>query len=131
VSARPAAGGRRERGQHRDVKVTVRYSSAEWDAITEAASRAGMAPAAWLGQAGTDAAAGRGILASRAQRDILAELIRAGGLVRRAGANLNQAVTRLNATGQPGPDLQPAAAWISRVARHVDDAALRISRGLQ
>lgn len=131
MGARAEASGRRERGQQRDVRVTVRYSQDEWAAVTEAASRAGMAPAAWLGQAGTDAADGRGLLASQAQRDILAELFRASGQVRRAGTNLNQAVARLNATGAAGPDLQPAAAWIARVARHVDEAALKISRGLQ
>ena len=35
-----------------------------------------------------------------ALREALGELIRAAGLVRRIGVNLNQAVARLNATGQ-------------------------------
>jgi len=33
-------------------------------------------------------------------RELLGELIRASGLVRRIGVNLNQAVAKLNATGQ-------------------------------
>ena len=61
---------------------------------------------------------------------MLAELIRASGLVRRAGVNLNQAVARLNATGEPGPDLGPAAAYCTRVLRHVDEAAELIRRRL-
>ena len=38
-------------------------------------------------------------------REILRELIRASGLVRRIGVNLNQAVAKLNATGQRSGDL--------------------------
>jgi hypothetical protein len=35
--------------------------------------------------------------------------------VRRAGTNLNQAVAKLNATGQRGEDLLPAAQFCARV----------------
>jgi hypothetical protein len=38
-------------------------------------------------------------------RQGLTELIRAAGLVRRIGVNLNQAVAKLNATGQRSADL--------------------------
>ena len=41
--------------------------------------------------------------------DALSELVRATGLVRRIGVNLNQAVARLNATGQRSGDLLPYA----------------------
>ena len=47
-----------------------------------------------------------------------------------AGANLNQAVARLNATGEPGPDLGPSAAYCTRVLGHVDEAAELIRRRL-
>jgi hypothetical protein len=50
--------------------------------------------------------------------------------VGRAGVNLNQAVAKLNATGQPGPDLAPAAAYCVRVIAHVDQAALLVLRRL-
>jgi len=66
------------------------------------------------------------------QRETLAELFRLAGLVRRAGVNLNQAVTRLNATGEAGPDLEPSAAYCMRTVRRVDEAAqLIIRRGLR
>jgi hypothetical protein len=39
-------------------------------------------------------------------REALVELIAAAGLVRRVGTNLNQAVARLNATGQRSDDLR-------------------------
>src|SRR5881275_2120656 len=47
----------------------------------------------------------------------------AAGLVRRVGTNLNQAVARLNATGQRGDDLLPAAQLCVRVIRRLDEAA--------
>ena len=43
-------------------------------------------------------------------REALGEFIRAAGLVRRIGVNLNQAVAKLNATGQRSGDLLPYAA---------------------
>ena len=52
-------------------------------------------------------------------REALAELMAAAGLVRRIGTNLNQAVARLNATGQRGEDLLPCGA----ILRASDPAA--------
>ena len=43
-------------------------------------------------------------------RQALSEFIRAAGLVRRIGVNLNQAVAKLNATCQRSGDLLPYAA---------------------
>ncbi len=42
-------------------------------------------------------------------RETLDELMAAAGLVRRIGTNLNQAVAKLNATGQRSDNLLPAA----------------------
>ena len=52
-------------------------------------------------------AAARGVQARAASplREALSELMAAAGLVRRIGTNLNQAVARLNSTGQRGEDL--------------------------
>jgi hypothetical protein len=49
-------------------------------------------------------AAARGLMnpADAPFRQALTELIRAAGLVRRTGVNLNQAVAKLNATGHSG-----------------------------
>jgi hypothetical protein len=59
-------------------------------------------------------------------REVLRELMSAAGLVRRIGTNLNQAVTRLNATGQPGEDLVPSAEFCVRVIHHLDEAAEQV-----
>ena len=56
------------------------------------------------------------------------EVMTAAGLVRRAGTNLNQAVAKLNATGQRGADLVPAAEFCVRVIRRLDEAAEQLRR---
>jgi hypothetical protein len=43
---------------------------------------------------------------------------------------LNQAVTRLNATGQRGEDLVPAAQFCTRVIRRLDEAAEHVRRNV-
>ncbi|HCU94052.1 MAG TPA: hypothetical protein DHU96_15540 [Actinobacteria bacterium] len=64
-------------------------------------------------------------------RQALAELIRAAGLVRRIGVNLNQAVAKLNTTGQRSADLLPYAAESLRRARRLDAAAEDVRRHLR
>jgi hypothetical protein len=64
-------------------------------------------------------------------RQALTELIRAAGLVRRIGVNLNQAVAKLNATGQRSVDLLPYAAEGMRRVRRLDAAAEDVRRRLR
>ena len=104
---------------------TVRFdlSDEEFAEVGAAASRAGLAKGAYAAQAvlsaaRTGAAPGESLL-----REALGEFIRAAGLVRRIGVNLNQAVARLNATGQRSGDLLPYAAESIRRARLLDQAA--------
>ena len=54
----------------------------------------------------------------------------AAGLVRRIGTNLNQAVARLNATGQRGEDLLPSVEFCVRVIRRLDEAAEQVRRSI-
>jgi hypothetical protein len=63
-------------------------------------------------------------------RQALTELIRAAGLVRRIGVNLNHAVAKLNATGQRSADLLPYAAESLRRAERLDAAAEAVRRRL-
>ena len=114
----------------RDAVVRVKFTAAEKTTLEQAANRTGLSLAAYVGQAAMDAAEHRAAPVDSIHREVLAELIRAGNLVRRAGTNLNQAVARLHTTGQPGPDLAPAADWIARVAVEVEDASLAVSRRL-
>ena len=120
-------GARRSRGrQRRKYQVTVRLSEAELTTLTAAANRAELALAAYLARAGMDVAEYRTGSITDVQRDALAELIVVGRLLR----NLNQAVARRNATGQPGADLGPAAASCMQVARRADEAIVMIRKSL-
>ena len=61
---------------------------------------------------------------------MLIELMRAAGLVRRIATNLNQAVAKLNATGQPAGDLPRYAAESIRRADHIDQVADAVRKAL-
>jgi hypothetical protein len=97
--------------------------------LSAAASHAGLAKGAFAAEAALAAARGAAP-DSRPLRDALVELMRAAGLVRRVGVNLNQAVARLNATGERGEDLGPVAQMCSRVIRRLDDAAEQVRRSI-
>ena len=57
--------------------------------------------------------------------------MRASGLVRRIGVNLNQAVARLNATGQRSGDLLPYARESMRRAEMLTTAAEEVRKALR
>jgi hypothetical protein len=98
-------GGRRPRhGAKRPYRVEFSLTGEEFELLEAAAGRAGRAHAAEVALA---AARGGPAAADTSLRELLRELIRASGLVRRIGVNLNQAVARLNATGQRSGDLLP------------------------
>jgi predicted HAD superfamily Cof-like phosphohydrolase len=122
---------------------TVRFglSDEEFAELEAAAARAGQARGAYAAEAALAAARGETVLAAARGEtvltagdqlaDVLAELIRAAGLVRRIGVNLNQAVARLHATGRPSGDLAPYAAESIRRARHLDAVAERVRNALR
>ncbi len=129
AGSRPA--GRRARqpaGRVRRVEFTL--SDEEFGEVDAAAGRAGLARGAYAAQAALATARGEAAPASVPLREALAELIRSAGLVRRAGVNLNQAVAKLNATGQRSGDLLPYAAESTRRARRLDAAAEELRRRL-
>jgi hypothetical protein len=122
------AGGRRGGRRRSPGEVTrqvraVRLSPEELADIEAAADRAGMAVSAWIGLTAWSAAVHGTEPVGQFDRELLAELIRVAGLVRRAGVNLDQATAKLNAAGTAGPELALAASRVARVAAHVDEAA--------
>ena len=64
-------------------------------------------------------------------REALGELMRAAGLVRRIGVLLNQAVAKLNATGQRPGELVPCARVCLRRVDRLDDAAEQVRRAVR
>jgi hypothetical protein len=124
----PSAGTARPRRRSRQpVKRsrTVRFdlSDEEFAEVSAAAARAGLAKGAYAAQVVLSAARSGTAPGESPLRDALGEFIRAAGLVRRTGVNLNQAVAKLNATGQRSGDLLPYAAESIRRARLLDQAA--------
>src|SRR5580693_4695554 len=132
---RPAAGSRsRRRPRQHDARprsVRLPLTEEEFAELEQAAGRAGLAKAAYAAEAALAAARGKSAEPDALFQDALAEVIRAAGLVRRIGVNLNQAVAKLNATGQRSEDLLAYAAESIRRARKLDDAADEIRRKLR
>ncbi len=93
-----------------------------------AANRAGLARGAFAAEATMAVARKTSPPENSVIREALVEVMTAAGLVRRVGTNLNQAVAKLNATGQRGDDLLPAAEFCVRVIRRLDQAAEHLRR---
>lgn len=124
--------GRRARQQvARSRRVEFSVTDDELADLDAAAARAGLARGAYTAQAALAAARSGHSQAENPIREALAELIRCSGLVRRAGVNLNQAVAKLNATGQLSGELVPYAAESLRRARHLDAVAEELRRRLR
>src|SRR5215471_17647431 len=125
--AQAPASSRRRARQAVKRSRTIRFdlTEAEFGEIRAAADQAGLARGAFA------VARGGGLPDESPQRQALGEFIRAAGLVRRIGVNLNQAVARLNATGQRSGDLLPYAAESLRRVYQLDQAADELRRQLR
>jgi hypothetical protein len=124
-------GRRSRRLTKRCRRVEFSLSNEEFDDLDAAAARAGLARGAYAAEAALSVARGVACPADGPLREALGEFIRGAGLVRRIGVNLNQAVAKLNATGQRSADLLPYAAACLRRAERLDAAAEEIRRRLR
>lgn len=124
------AGRRSRQPAPRSHLVKFFLTDQELAELSDAASRAGLAKGAFAAEATLAAARGSAVPVGGPWRDALVELMRAAGLVRRIGVNLNQVVARLNATGQRGEDFGPAAQMCHRVIRRLDEAAEQVRRSI-
>jgi hypothetical protein len=125
-----AAGRRSREAARRGRRVEFTLTDGEFAHLDTAAQLAGLSRGAYAAQAALAVARGGGSRAGVPLREALVELMTAAGLVRRVGTNLNQAVARLNATGQRGDDLLPAAQFCVRVIRQLDEAAEHVRRNI-
>lgn len=128
-SARPRRRSRQEVKRPRTVRFDL--SEEEFAEIGAAARRAGLAKGAYAAQIVLAAARSGAGPSESPIRDALGEFIRAAGLVRRIGVNLNQAVAKLNAIGQHSGDLLPYAAESIRRARLLDRAAEEVRKRIR
>jgi len=111
--------------------VRFALTEEEYREVGAAAEHAGLARGTYAAYATLAAARGMVNPAQSPFRQALTELIRAATLVRRIGVNLNQAVAKLNATGQRSADLLPYAAESLRRAERLDVAAEAMRRHLR
>src|SRR6266516_6522742 len=121
---------RSRQGVSRPKVVQFSLTEEEFEEVSVAAARSGLARGAFAADVTLAAARGTQSRAGSPVREALVEVIAAAGLVRRVGTNLNQAVARLNATGQRGDDLLPAAQFCVRVIRRLDEAAEHVRRNV-
>lgn len=130
----PVADARSRRRSRQSAKRsrTVRFAltDAEYAELTNAAESAGLAVGAYAAEAALAATRGVPTPADGPLREVLGELIRAAGLTRRIGVNLNQAVAKLHATGRDPGNLGGYAAEALRRARKLDEAAEGVRRCL-
>jgi hypothetical protein len=111
---------------------TVQFSltQEEFDHVSRAAAHAGIARGAFAAEVTLAAAGGAQARTASPLREVLDELMAAAGLVRRIGTNLNQAVAKLNATGQRSEDLLPAVGFCVRAIQRLDEAAEQVRRNV-
>jgi len=115
----------------RTRRVELTLTGEEYAVLAAAAGRAGLARRAYAAQAALAAANGKPISDQEPLGQALTELMRAAGLVRRIAANINQAVAKLNATGQPAGNLPAYAAQSIRRADHIDQVADAVRKALR
>jgi hypothetical protein len=132
--ASPGRQGRRRARQPVPRTRTVEFTltGEEYALLVEAARQAGMAPRAYAATVVLDGAAnGTAISGQDPLELILIELMKAAGLVHRITTNLNQAIAKLTATGQPTRELPRYAAESTRRADHIDAVADAVRKALQ
>ena len=134
-AGRPAAGSRSRRRPREEAAraCTVRFglTVTEFAELEQAAGRAGLAKGAFAAEAALAAARGTATTPGAPFQDALAELLRAVGLVRRIGVNLNQAVAKLNATGQQSGELVPYVQACMRRVDHLDAVAEQVRKAIR
>lgn len=125
------AGRRSRQLVRRPRRIEFSLTDDEFEDLAAAAGRSGLARGAYAAEAVLAVARGSVSSEDSMFREALGEFIRAAGLVRRIGVNLNQAVAKLNATGQRSDDLLAYATESIRGARKLDDVAEEIRRKLR
>jgi hypothetical protein len=121
----PAGARPRRRTRHqgrRDRTVRFALTDAEYAEVSGAARQAGLARGAYAAEATLAVARGVAATPDAPLADALHALDRAALLVRRIGVNLNQAVAKLNATGQRSGDLLPYAEESARRSARLEAA---------
>jgi hypothetical protein len=120
ASTRPRRRSPRQGRRTRTVRFAL--TEDEYAEVSAAARQAGLARGAYAAEAALAVARGTVTTPDAPLRDAFYALDRAAVLVGRIGVNLNQAVRKLNATGQRSGDLLPYAVESDRRAARLEQA---------
>ena len=128
----PGTVDRRHVRPGRDRLVRFRYTTGEYTTVSDAAHLAGYTVSGYVAEVALAAAGERDEVrpAAGVDRELLVALNRAREQVARIGVNLNQAVARFHATGEPPPWLDRVTMLCGRVVARLDDTAAEIGAGL-
>jgi len=129
--AKPPARRRSRQSAKRPCTIRFALTDDEFHEIATAADRASQAKGAFAAQAALTAARNPAFPVEDPFRAALSEFMRAATLVRRIGVNLNQAVAKLNATGQSDAALLPYAQECLRRVQLLDEVAEEVRRRLR
>ncbi len=119
---RRAGANRKHQRPGRSVRLTLRYSAAEFADIRSAATAAGVTATSYAADAAIAAARGHASGGGATDRQLVLELLASRAQLRRYGNNLNQAARILNAGGDPPEWLRNAIALTDRVVHRIDGA---------
>ena len=119
---RRAGANRKHQRPGRSVRLTLRYSAAEFADIRSAATAAGVTATSYAADAAIAAARGHAGGGGATDRQLVLELLATRAQLRRYGNNLNQAARILNAGGDPLEWLSNAVTLTDRVVQRVDRA---------
>jgi hypothetical protein len=129
---REAQGSRRARQQGRRChRVEFSLTAGEFAALQDAAGRAGLARGAYAAQVVLGHVNGSDSGPQAPDREALRELVRAAGLAHKIGVLLNQAVAKLNATGQRPGELEECARICLRRVVNMDAAAEEVRKTIR
>ena len=127
--ARPVAVRRRRRQTTpRPHAVSARFSDEEFEALAEAAAAAGVTPTSYVASSAVALARGQVRPMPAGIGDVMRELVDARTQLVRYGVLLNQAVARLNATGQVDGSLVAAAQRCDAAMSSLRSATERLGR---
>lgn len=125
----PRTRRRLRESEQRVHRLTPRFSVEELQDVTVAAALEGLTPTGYAAKAAVDVARGRVRPTPSTTADALAELLEARAQVRRFGVLVNQAVAKLNATGDADGALEAAVAACTRAVARVEEAAVAVRYG--
>jgi len=103
--------------------VLLRLSEHEYEVLAKAAGPAGLTPSGYAAEAALAAARAGAAPGSSQLRAVFEQLLLAGEAAHRIGVNLNQAVKKLNATGQMPVGFTEAVEAARRTVGELDGVA--------